>query len=95
MKIKISEISKIEETTDFSKCKPFPIEFIYFTNQLREMKNWFKKYDKVYEDGMEACRKIDDSIIDIAFAIGDLASCEFVDSYLFNENKEKLIKICS
>ena len=92
---KISEISNIEETTDFSNWKPYPPEFVHFTQQLRNMKKWFIKYNKAYENGLFACAKIDDSITDIANAIGVLASCEFVDSYLFEQDKSNILKSCS
>jgi len=78
------------ESIDISQGNQFLSEFIRFTRQLSEMKKWFRKYNKLYDDDLKACFVLDDRLIDCANAISELAACEFVDSYFFNEDKSEM-----
>jgi len=82
---------------DFHNWKPFPEEFIKFTRQLREMKKWFKKYNKAYFsiDGsnLDAYIKLDNCIYDAVWAIAELSQNEFVTTYFNDEDKGKFINV--
>jgi len=75
---------------DLSQGNPFLSEFIRYTRLLSEMRAWFRKYNKLYEDALTACCVLDERLLDCANAISELASCEFVDSYFFNEDKSDM-----
>ena len=92
MKTENKTIDVKMDEIDFSSCKPFPQEFILFVRQLEVMKNWFRAYNKVYDDTLVACNKLDDYFVNCANAISELAACEFVDSYYFSEDKSELVK---
>jgi len=81
---------------DWDLWKPFPPEFYHFMNQLYEMKMWFRKYGKAYDEvvggELTACGVLDDLFSSCTHEISVLAGIEFIDAYFYKVDKRELVK---
>ena len=70
----------------------FPVAFIQFTKQLRNMVWWFRDYERKHPEFSDVIGRdliiIDDGIGNVVMSISNLAAYEFANTYYYGQQPE-------